>query len=706
MRAFLKKVKDKLYYYFAEKNWGVRREYGPYVDEHQEEHTKHRIKHWWMLSRLNWHYRVLRKNSYLYYHPTEKNQKKKLPYMNGPESECAKRQPLHFFARDLMQYDLISFDIFDTLIFRPFKQPQDLFQIVAGRLDFQGFNESFYALRRAAEVEARNEVQRVSGHREINIFDIYTQLAKYTNIDLAKGVETEFQTELDYCYANPYMLEVFRILRAQGKRIVITSDMYYPQEYMKKLLDKNGYTGYEKLYVSCDYHASKARGMLYSFVKKDYPDIDVKKIAHVGDNHTSDCKRAEECGFKSFYYRNVNEIGNRFRTDSMTGLTGSFYSGMVNARLHSGFQTYSFFYEYGYTYMGLYILGMANWLHKKAKREGVDKIIFLSRDGSLYSRVFNLFYKDVDNCYCYWSRNAAMKYVVAHRNFNEFLKRYVDFKVNDSDGKNVGQTVKSLLDVLELEELTPQLDRYGLTENMVLSKGNQDAIKRMLLDNRPHILETYQPGKEQIIKIYQNAIGDSRHIALVDIGWTGHTSLNLKYLLEHTLNHEVEITCWMAAEKSGRNSDALLEDKLDAYLFSTHHNRDNIWKYHNQVNSKFNTPLFEIATQTCTPSFMGVHGDGQMRFDIPTVEDYEAMSEIERGVIDFCREYWFRSASDPMLRNISGVDAYAPFSMAVASFDFILNNFGSLHIAFNISSNTDEQCVESFGEQFSAFGRK
>ena len=702
----LKKLKDKLYYYFAEKNWGVRREYGPYVDAHQEEHKKHRIKHWWILVRLNWHYRVLRRNSYLIHLPSNNHPKRKLPYMDGPESECAKRQPLHFLARDLMQYDLISFDIFDTLIFRPFKQPQDLFQIVASRLDFQGFNESFYILRRRAEVEARDEVQRARGHREVNIFDIYEQLAKLTSIDVEEGVETEFQTELDYCYANPYMLEVFRILRAQGKRIVITSDMYFPQKFMEKLLEKNGFTGYEKLYISCDYRASKARGTLYSFVKKDYPDIDAKKIVHVGDNHNSDSVQAEKCGLKSSFYRNVNEIGNQFRPENMTGLVGSFYSGMVNARLHNGLQTYSFFYEYGYTYMGLYVLGMVNWLHRKAKSEGINKIVFLSRDGSMYSRVFNMFYKDVDNCYCYWSRNAAMKYVVAYQNFSEFLARYVDYRISDSDGDEVGQSVRSLLDVLELPKLFTQLPEYGLTEDMVLSKGNQDAIKRMLLDNRSYILETYRHGREKMIGMYRDAVGQSEHIALIDVGWTGHTLLNLKRLVEHAFDHTVEVTCWMAAEKSGRNAAALLERQLDAYLFSTHSNRDIIWNYHNRKNSKINTPLFEFATQTCTPSFMGVYGNGQMRFDIPIVEDYKAISEIERGIIDFCREYWFRSAHDPILRNISGVDAYAPCSMALASFDFIRKNFSNVHNAFGIGSNTDKQRVESFGEQFSVYQKK
>lgn len=61
----LKRIKDKLYYYFAEKNWGVRREYGPYVNAHQEEHAKKPWKHWWLLVKLNWHYRVLRRETQL-----------------------------------------------------------------------------------------------------------------------------------------------------------------------------------------------------------------------------------------------------------------------------------------------------------------------------------------------------------------------------------------------------------------------------------------------------------------------------------------------------------------------------------------------------------------------------------------------------------------------------------------------------------------
>ena len=60
----MRRIKDILYYFFAEKNWGVRREYGPYVDSHREEHKTNRLKHLLLLLKLNWHYRVRRATTY------------------------------------------------------------------------------------------------------------------------------------------------------------------------------------------------------------------------------------------------------------------------------------------------------------------------------------------------------------------------------------------------------------------------------------------------------------------------------------------------------------------------------------------------------------------------------------------------------------------------------------------------------------------
>lgn len=58
-----RRPKDRLYHFFVEKNRYIRQEYETYVENHLEEHKKKRRKHWWLLLRLNWHYRIMRKKA-------------------------------------------------------------------------------------------------------------------------------------------------------------------------------------------------------------------------------------------------------------------------------------------------------------------------------------------------------------------------------------------------------------------------------------------------------------------------------------------------------------------------------------------------------------------------------------------------------------------------------------------------------------------
>ena len=138
------------------------------------------------------------------------------------------RQQEIFLTKDLLQYDVVSFDIFDTLILRPFAKPADLFMLVGKRLK----RAEFYRIRTDAERRAREDAMHRNGNTEVTIYDIYAIIEERTGLPKELGVQTEFQTELDYCFANPYMKRIFRLLQEQGKPIVIVSDMYLPGEMM------------------------------------------------------------------------------------------------------------------------------------------------------------------------------------------------------------------------------------------------------------------------------------------------------------------------------------------------------------------------------------------------------------------------------------------------------------------------------------------
>lgn len=61
----------------------------------------------------------------------------------------------------MMPYDVLSFDVFDTLILRPFAEPSDLFILVGEELGIMDFCE----IRKKAEEDARRKSEFLRGTR-------------------------------------------------------------------------------------------------------------------------------------------------------------------------------------------------------------------------------------------------------------------------------------------------------------------------------------------------------------------------------------------------------------------------------------------------------------------------------------------------------------------------------------------------------------
>ena len=115
-------------------------------------------------------------------------------------------------AEQMLQYDAVSFDVFDTLLLRPALQPSDLFAVVGSRLHLPDFPN----MRIQAEQEARRKDRCAGGTGEITLAAIYQELQQKTGLSAALGMQTEWNVECDLCYANPYLLEVFERVRAAG----------------------------------------------------------------------------------------------------------------------------------------------------------------------------------------------------------------------------------------------------------------------------------------------------------------------------------------------------------------------------------------------------------------------------------------------------------------------------------------------------------
>lgn len=106
------------------------------------------------------------------------------PCVSAPESSFAKRPSPTLMAKKFLVNDIISFDIFDTLILRPFDDPKSLFFLLGEKNKCPGFKR----YRELAEKLARQEAFEKNGTYEVTLRDIYEKLSRFVLLDIDKAM--------------------------------------------------------------------------------------------------------------------------------------------------------------------------------------------------------------------------------------------------------------------------------------------------------------------------------------------------------------------------------------------------------------------------------------------------------------------------------------------------------------------------------------
>lgn len=127
-------------------------------------------------------------------------------------------------------HEIISFDVFDTLLIRPFAKPSDLFLYIENIEGDVGFCEA----RKKAEAFAR---RFYSNQKDVNLNQIYDCITpvRYKSY---KNIELQYEGEL--LKSNPAILDKYKYARAKNKKIIAVSDMYLPSDFIGQVLRKNG----------------------------------------------------------------------------------------------------------------------------------------------------------------------------------------------------------------------------------------------------------------------------------------------------------------------------------------------------------------------------------------------------------------------------------------------------------------------------------
>lgn len=608
-------------------------------------------------------------------------------FEKGAESQASNRVSVMNFAKGLMPYDVISFDVFDTLLFRPFSNPSDLFMLVGEKLDIMNFTE----IRIRAEEEARRKNQLLRGNREVTLKEIYELVAQETGINPKAGADLEFSLEYELCYPNSYMQEVFYILAAQGKTLVALSDMYLPRELLSRLLSAKGYENFDRVMVSCDYNCSKGNGGLYEVLKEQYPG----KMVHIGDNRLSDIERAKEKGLDTRFYQNVNEAGNIFRARDMSRLTGSAYRGIVNAKLHSGARQYSPYYEVGFVYTGIYVMGFCQWIFRYIQEHKIEKVLFLAREGDLYQKVFQSMYPEIPSEYVLWSRIGVVKTIVG-KNRHPYLLQIIHHKANALYKSKIG----TLFERTGIGELKKYLSDYRIKEEEFLTPENEKIVRQLLIDHWEELENCYVRDQERIRQYLTRKTGSARSVAVVDVGWSGNNVLQVKYLLEQVYKLDCQVHCLLAAARNVNDTymaAMIQKEEVKTYIFSNMYNKG-LHDAHQEENNRLNSFFFEILTQSCTPTFLGFDREGRFLYDIPEVENYKKNQEIHQGALDFVKEYQQHFRNFPYMLDISGHDAYMPFQYFSRNLLWLKKYFSGYIFGRDLFATQEKAVMESVEE--------
>lgn len=416
------------------------------------------------------------------------------------------------------KYKVISFDIFDTLLKRNVSEPKDIF--LATGIVCKHQMQDFKELRIAAEARAREK--KPSG--EVTLDEIYNELPGTDEVR-RQYKDAEIQCELQLSTRNPD-LSGFYDYCVKTKTVVLTSDMYLPRSVIEELLDRNGISGYRKLYISCEVDKSKSRGDLFDYVCSD---LNVRRsdMLHIGNAFKADYLTPKKKKIASIKTPTSMNRMQRLYQNSMDadGFKYSVMNAFINNYTPVRKDQY---FQFGYEVFGPLLYGFVNNMYHDAKEKGIRQIMFLSRDGYIMKKLYERLGYDISDIYLEVSRRSlrvpnyhkGMTYEdmvssLTVPNMTNVVEIFDSFGLNANDYQEIIRAAGYAFD--------EQIKRDNLKDDSRF-KGVYDQVSEAIFSNA-------EKERVDFLK-YINGFDFTIPTAIVDIGWGG----SMQMYLTKTLN--------------------------------------------------------------------------------------------------------------------------------------------------------------------------
>lgn len=416
------------------------------------------------------------------------------------------------------KFDVVSFDIFDTLLKRNVKSESDVFRFVERMYEskYSTNMPNFLDVRRKAEECVRNKnIEREVSIDEIysSVHDLYLKNEDVISIeDIENLKQMEYEAEKILCVKNEIIYEVFQYCKAKKKKIILISDMYFSQEFIEGLLEKNQIIGYHSIYISSESGFRKrTKGKLFEYVK-DMEQITKNKWIHIGDGKRSDYLEARRVGIATCNIAK-NDVNTKYiqrtqRNDLDASILVSYINNTINECDNQNIRL-------GYEVYGPLLYFFTKWLQKNLNKE--DTILFFSRDSYLVKKAYEeLSGKKESNKYFLASRKSLL--LPALKNDSSIERVSILIKSEPVRMTMSGFLAKFNLEANDFKEL---LNKYGLLpETVILRDKLQEKIEflKFYRDIEPYIRKKAEEAYNNFQRYFET-LKCTSNIQVVDIGW-------------------------------------------------------------------------------------------------------------------------------------------------------------------------------------------
>ena len=429
--------------------------------------------------------------------------------------------------------DIVSFDIFDTLIMRKVFSPEDVFRLLGEKVRAE--------LKLDCEISyIRAQVAAKCGPYA-NINEIYEQIKKCMNLtdeNISDIMKMEKDIDIDLCIVRRDIADLYEYCLTCGKKVYFISDMYYTIQDIKRILDKCGVTvpDDEYIWISCEKKADKVSGSLwekyFKLVGKG------NKCLHIGDNKTCDVKNPVRYGIDSYYVMGAKDM---LMNSSMAELASdvntvsdSICLGLVAAKLFNspfalcstkGKVSFEDSEIYGYCVYGPLLEKFLIWLYYNSRKDEIDKLLFFARDGYFLEKDYTMVAELLDDGYeqewCYLPISRRLIYIATMENEDDF-NRVVAFPYVGT----FADYMKSRFEIIVTDETSEYNDRQ------INAVGDSKNILKWIQPYKDKIMEQAKKERKNYLA-YLTSDGDMKKglsYGTVDLGYYGTNQYYLQRL--------------------------------------------------------------------------------------------------------------------------------------------------------------------------------